>query len=81
MLVADLHHFLDLAPETPSPARRLGEHLASIVAAATAGDAHTAWKTGSAVPTPTGQPPLPRPDHRDLHPTGCIRRLALQPLR
>lgn len=45
MLVADLHHFLDLPPDTPGPARRLGEHLASIVAAATAGDAHTAWES------------------------------------
>jgi hypothetical protein len=45
MLVADLHHFLDLSPDTPGPARRLGEHLANIVAAATAGDAHTAWET------------------------------------
>jgi hypothetical protein len=45
MLVADLHHFLDLPPDTPAPARRLGEHLSSIVAAATAGDAHTAWES------------------------------------
>jgi hypothetical protein len=45
MLVADLHHFLDLPPDTPGPARRLGEHLASIVAAATSGDAHTAWES------------------------------------
>ena len=46
MLVADLHHFLDLPPDIPGPARQLGEHLGSIVAAATAGD--TAWE--SAVP-------------------------------
>ncbi len=45
MLVADLHHFLDLTADTPGPARRLGEHLASIVAAATAGDAGTAWES------------------------------------
>jgi hypothetical protein len=45
MLVADLHHFLDIAADTPGPARRLGEHLAGIVAAATAGPAHTAWQT------------------------------------
>jgi hypothetical protein len=45
MLVADLHHFLDLTADTPGPARRLGEHLASIVAAATAGDAHTDWES------------------------------------
>ena len=45
MLVADLHHFLDLPADTPGPARRLGEHLSNIVAAATAGDAHTAWES------------------------------------
>jgi len=45
MLVADLHHFLDLPADLPGPARRLGEHLSNIVAAATAGDAHTAWES------------------------------------
>jgi hypothetical protein len=43
MLVTDLHHFLDLPPDTPGPARRLAEHLGNIVRAATAGDAATAW--------------------------------------
>jgi hypothetical protein len=45
MLVTDLHHFLDLPPDTPGPARRLAEHLSNIVRAATAGDARTAWET------------------------------------
>ena len=45
MLVADLHHFLDLPADAPGPARRLGEHLTSIAAAATAGDAHTPWES------------------------------------
>jgi hypothetical protein len=45
MLVTDLHHFLDLPPDTPGPARRLAEHLGSIVRAATAGDAGTGWET------------------------------------
>jgi hypothetical protein len=45
MLVADLHHFLDLPDDTPGPARRLGEHLASIAAAATAGNANSAWES------------------------------------
>jgi hypothetical protein len=45
MLVTDLHHFLDLPPDTPGPARRLAEHLSNIVRAATAGDAGTAWKS------------------------------------
>ncbi len=48
MLVADLHHFLDLPDDTPGPARRLAGHLSGIVRAATAGDAGTAW--GSALP-------------------------------
>jgi hypothetical protein len=45
MLVTDLHHFLDLPPQTPGPARRLAEHLSNMVRAATAGDAATAWKS------------------------------------
>ena len=45
MLVTDLHHFLDLPPDTPGPARRLAEHLSSIVRAATAGDAQIAWES------------------------------------
>jgi hypothetical protein len=45
MLVTDLHHLLDLPPDTPGPARRLAEHLANIVRAATAGDAGTAWES------------------------------------
>ncbi len=35
MLVADLHHFLDLPSDTPGPAQRLAEHLSNIVRAAT----------------------------------------------
>jgi hypothetical protein len=45
MLVADLHHVLDLPPNAPGPARRLAQHLGSIVRAATAGDAGTAWES------------------------------------
>lgn len=45
MLVADLQHFLDLGPEVPGPALKLAEHLTSIAAAASAGDAHTPWET------------------------------------
>ena len=44
-MVTDLHHFLDLPPGTPGPARRLAEHLSTIVRAATAGDAGTAWES------------------------------------
>src|SRR5829696_3017807 len=45
MLVTDLHHLLDLPPDTPGAARRLAEHLGNIVRAATAGDAGTAWES------------------------------------
>ena len=45
MLVTDLRHFLDLPVDTPGPARRLAEHLSSIVGAATAGDAQAAWQS------------------------------------
>ena len=45
MLVADLHHFLDLPDDVPGPARRLAEQLGNIVRAATAGDAGPAWET------------------------------------
>ena len=45
MLVTDLHHFLDLPPDTPGPARHLAEHLSNIVRAATAGDAGTTWES------------------------------------
>jgi hypothetical protein len=44
-MVTDLHHFLDLPPDTPGPARRLAEHLSNIVRAAIAGDAGTGWET------------------------------------
>ena len=45
MLVADLHHFLDLPADTPGPARRLGEHLSQHRRSGTAGDAGTAWES------------------------------------
>lgn len=45
MFVTDLHHYIDLPEDTPGPARRLAEHLANIVRAATAGDAATGWET------------------------------------
>ena len=44
-MVTDLHHLLDLPPDTPGPARRLAEHLSNIVRAATAGDAGAAWES------------------------------------
>jgi len=44
-MVTDLHHFLDLPPGTPGPARRLAGHLSNIVRAATAGDVGIAWES------------------------------------
>lgn len=44
-MVTDLHHLLDLPPDTPGPTRRLAEHLGNIVRAATSGDAGTAWES------------------------------------
>jgi hypothetical protein len=43
MLVADLHHYLDLSDDIPGPVRRLAGQLSSIVRAATAGDAGMYW--------------------------------------
>jgi len=43
MYVTDLYHFLDLREDAPGPARRLAQHLAQVVRAATAGDAGRAW--------------------------------------
>jgi hypothetical protein len=44
-MVTDLHHLLELPPDTPGPARRLAEHLGDIVRAATSGDAGAAWES------------------------------------
>jgi hypothetical protein len=43
MFVLDLRHFLDLAEDTPGPARRMAVRLSLIVRAATAGDAGVKW--------------------------------------
>lgn len=48
MLVADLRHFLDCPRSLSGPAQRLGQHLATIVRVATAGDVGDSWV--SAVP-------------------------------
>lgn len=45
MLVADLHHFLDLSADVPGPARKLAEQLSNIVQAATAGDVNAVWES------------------------------------
>lgn len=43
VLVSDLRHFLDLPVDAPTPARRLAEHLTSVVRAATTRDPGTSW--------------------------------------
>jgi hypothetical protein len=59
MLVADLHHYLDLSDDVPVPARRLAEHLSSIVRAATAGDAGMAWMSSLPCRRRPGNRPCP----------------------
>jgi hypothetical protein len=66
MMVTDLHHYLDLPPDVPGPARRLAEQLNSIVRAATAGDAATAWETAL--------PCHRRPGNRRCHGRIIVRR-------
>ncbi|MGZ5365615.1 MAG: hypothetical protein ACXWD5_16105, partial [Mycobacterium sp.] len=43
MYVTDLRHFLDLPATSPGPARRMAEHLTSVVRAATACDPGLRW--------------------------------------
>jgi len=45
MFVSDLRHFLDLPDDSPGPARRMADHLASVVRAATAAKAGTPWES------------------------------------
>jgi hypothetical protein len=59
ILVADLHHYLDLSEVIPVPTRRLVEHLSSIVRAATAGDAGMAWMSSLPCRRRPGNRPCP----------------------
>jgi len=43
VLVADLHHFLDMPHDASGPARRLAQHLGDIVRAGTAGEVGSPW--------------------------------------
>lgn len=45
MFVSDLRHFLDMPEDSPGPARKMAEHLGSIVKAATATKTGSAWET------------------------------------
>jgi hypothetical protein len=48
MFVSDLRHFLEIPDDAPGPARKMAQHLGSVVRAATAGDAGTPWITAIA---------------------------------
>lgn len=45
MLVSDLQHFLDLPDSSPGPTRRLADHLANIIRAASAGEPISEWES------------------------------------
>lgn len=45
MFVSDLRHFLELPDEVPGPARRMAQHLANIVRAATTSGTGVKWVT------------------------------------
>ncbi|MDM3927480.1 hypothetical protein [Mycobacterium intracellulare] len=64
MLVSDLHHFLDLPDDVPGPARRLAQHLGSIVRAATVGGAGDPWM--SALPCRQRPARRPRPERNTI---------------
>src|SRR3954454_18406234 len=59
MFVSDLRHFLDLPDDVPGPARRMAERLASIVRAATAGDAGSEWVSALSCDRRPGRRPCP----------------------
>lgn len=81
LFVADLTHFLDLPEDAPGPARRLAEHLAAIVRAATAGDVGTGWTSALPCRRRPGQPALPGPDHRPTARNAGADPMAVQRLR
>lgn len=59
MFVSDLRHFLDMPDDAPGPARRMAEHLGSIVRAATAAKAGTAWESALPCRRRAGNRPCP----------------------
>lgn len=59
MLVSDVRHFLELPDEAPGPARKLGQHLTSIVRAATAEAAGQEWITALPCQRRPGRRPCP----------------------
>jgi hypothetical protein len=59
MFVSDLRHFLDMPDDAPGPARRMADHLGSVVRAATAGKAGTAWVSALTCRRRPGNCPCP----------------------
>jgi len=59
VFVSDLRHFLDMPEDVPAPARRMGEHLALIVRAATAGQGGQAWVSALPCRRRPGRRPCP----------------------
>src|SRR5947209_19264087 len=64
MFVSDLRHFLGITDDAPGPARKMAEHLGSVVRAATAGEADTPWVTALVCRR--------RPGHKP-----CVGRIAV----
>jgi hypothetical protein len=59
MFVSDLRHFLDMPDDAPGPARKMAEHLGSIVKAATASKTGAAWETALPCRRRPGNRPCP----------------------
>src|ERR1700687_444684 len=59
MFVSDLRHFLDMPDDAPGPAHRMAEPLGSVVRAATAGKAGTAWVSALTCRRRPGNRPCP----------------------
>jgi hypothetical protein len=59
VFVSDLRHFLDITDDAPGPARKMAEHLASIVQSPTAAKAGAPWETA----LPCRRRPGNRPCH------------------
>lgn len=59
VFVSDLRHFLDMPEDAPVPARRMAEHLALLVRAATAGESGQAWVSALPCRRRPGRRPCP----------------------
>ena len=59
MFVSDLRHFIDMPEDALGPARKMADHLGSIVKAATATKTGTAWETALPCRRRPGNRPCP----------------------